>query len=130
MKMVIAIGLSILCATAIVASNSIPGRLPHVPASANRLKNPYMGRRSAVKAGAALYSSKCSSCHGDDARGFGSAVNLRTSKTHATTDGSLFWFITHGDPDGGMPSFTDLSDKERWQIVTYVKSLSLAGDNK
>lgn len=125
MKLRIAIGLTMLSITGIVASSSVAGKLPHVPASANRLKNPYSGRRSAVKAGAALYNSNCSTCHGEDARGAGAALNLRTGTTHAATDGSLFWVITNGD-ENGMPSFARMSEDERWQIVTYLKSLTIA----
>ena len=126
MKIGLVAGAMILIVMAVPAFNSVPGKLPNVPASASRLRNPYAGRLSAAKAGAALYGSNCSMCHGEDARGSGAALNLRTMTTHAAADGSLFWFITNGDPEKGMPPFQKLSDQERWQIVTYIKSLSIA----
>ena len=38
------------------------------------------------------------------------------------TDGSLFWKMSEGR--GPMPSWKDtLSDKERWQLVDYIRKL-------
>ncbi len=39
------------------------------------------------------------------------------------TDGSLFWKM--GEGRGPMPSWKDeLSDKERWQLVIYIRKLT------
>ena len=38
-------------------------------------------------------------------------------------EGALFWFITKGDVKDGMPAWAGLPEKERWQIVTYLKTL-------
>jgi glucose/arabinose dehydrogenase len=34
----------------------------------------------------------------------------------------VFWFITRGDQDNGMPAWASLPAKHRWQIVTYLQS--------
>jgi glucose/arabinose dehydrogenase len=36
----------------------------------------------------------------------------------------VFWFITRGDIDNGMPAWASLPVKQRWQIVTYVESMA------
>ena len=38
------------------------------------------------------------------------------------TLGEIFWYITKGDINNGMPSWATLP-RQRWQIVSYVKSL-------
>ena len=40
----------------------------------------------------------------------------------AATDGELFWFITQGDVNNGMPSWAAFPEERRWQIVSYVKA--------
>jgi mono/diheme cytochrome c family protein len=34
----------------------------------------------------------------------------------------LFWFITKGKLESGMPSWSNLSQQQRWQIVTFLES--------
>ena len=43
--------------------------------------------------------------------------------TQSASDGEVFWFITNGATDKGMPSWSALSERQRWQLVTYLKSL-------
>jgi hypothetical protein len=33
----------------------------------------------------------------------------------------LFWFITKGKLESGMPSWSNLSQQQRWQIVTFLE---------
>jgi mono/diheme cytochrome c family protein len=47
--------------------------------------------------------------------------------TQSAPDGEVFWFITTGATDKGMPSWSTLSERQRWQLVTYLKSLKNAG---
>ena len=87
------------------------------------MKNPYAGQPAAVTAGASLYQANCSSCHGTNGNGTGNVPPLREEATQSASDGEIFWFITKGDRDNGMPSWAKLPEQERWQIVTFVKSL-------
>lgn len=48
---------------------------------------------------------------------------LSEGSTQSAPDGELFWFISTGAPDKGMPSWSALPERQRWQIVNYVKSL-------
>jgi glucose/arabinose dehydrogenase len=38
-------------------------------------------------------------------------------------DGEVFWFITQGSKSGEMPSWAWLPESQRWQLVTYLKTL-------
>lgn len=93
------------------------------PASASRMKNPFAGQAGAAESGAKLYTRNCLSCHGRGARGTGSVPALSKGKTQAAKDGEIFWYISKGDVDSGMPSWSGLPVEQRWQIVTYLKSL-------
>jgi mono/diheme cytochrome c family protein len=95
----------------------------NAPASSNQLKNPYAGQSTAVAAGARLYAMNCGSCHGIKGRGTGNIPALSEGPTQSASDGEVFWFITTGDVDNGMPSWASLPERQRWQIITYLKSL-------
>jgi len=95
----------------------------HAPSSAAARKNPLAGQHAAVAAGQTIYASKCSKCHGDQGHGTGPVPSLAKGRAQKAKVGELFWFITQGDEDSGMPSWASLSDKQRWQVVTYIKSL-------
>jgi glucose/arabinose dehydrogenase len=41
-------------------------------------------------------------------------------------DGEVFWFITKGSNSGAMPSWASLPEQQRWQLVTYLKTLRSA----
>jgi glucose/arabinose dehydrogenase len=93
------------------------------PASAAKRKNPYKGQAAAAQAGANLYAQKCKNCHGAAGKGTGNIPSLASGAAQSAPDGAVFWFITQGDPADGMPSWAALAEKERWQLLTYVKAL-------
>jgi mono/diheme cytochrome c family protein len=92
------------------------------PSSA-QMKNPYAGQSTAVAAGSRLYAANCGSCHGIKGRGTGNIPPLSEGPTQSASDGEVFWFSTTGATDNGMPSWASLAARQRWQIVTYLKSL-------
>ncbi len=94
-----------------------------VPESDRSAKNPLANDPSATTAGAKTYAEKCAKCHGENGEGKGHHPSLRTQKMQEATPGELNWVITHGTGLHGMPSFHKLSDTERWQLVSYIKSL-------
>jgi glucose/arabinose dehydrogenase/cytochrome c5 len=96
----------------------------HAPASAAATKNPFGGK---VPANAKqLYKANCSQCHGQDANGTGNVPSLAHGPSQSASDGELFWFITKGDLNNGMPAWDSLPIRERWAIVSYVKSVGTA----
>ena len=95
----------------------------NAPASSNQLKNPYAGQPAAVAAGSRLYATNCGGCHGTRGSGTGNIPRLSEGPTQSASDGEVFWFITTGAVDSGMPPFASLPERQRWQIVTYLKSL-------
>jgi glucose/arabinose dehydrogenase len=65
----------------------------------------------------------CGSCHGIKARGTGNIPALYQGPTQSAADGEVFWFITTGSVNNGMPSWASMPEQKRWQIVAYLKSL-------
>lgn len=101
-------------------------QLDKAPASAKAAKNPYSGKRDAVAAGSQVYAANCTKCHGLDAKGTGMVPSLLKGTTQSASEGTLFWFVTHGDIDDGMPAWGKLPVKQRWQVVSFIKSLGAA----
>jgi len=96
------------------------------PASAKNLKNPYSGDTQAASAGKGIYARSCAACHGNSGEGTGNVPPLAQGAVHEAPDGELFWYITQGDTKNGMPSWARLREQQRWQIVSYLKSMSTA----
>ena len=96
----------------------------NAPASAQATKNPYAGNATAAEAGKRLYARNCLSCHGKTGKGRGNVPSLVDGKLDSVKPGEVFWFITRGDKDNGMPSWAQLPAKQRWEIITYVKAMT------
>jgi glucose/arabinose dehydrogenase len=94
------------------------------PASAKAQKNPYAGQQAATDAGKVIYARNCLACHGKVGQGTGNVPSLVDGKLNGVTAGELFWFITKGSKDNGMPSWASLPEEKRWQVVTYVEALT------
>jgi glucose/arabinose dehydrogenase len=94
------------------------------PDSTKAQKNPYQGQQEAADAGKTLYARNCLACHGKLGKGTGNVPSLVDGKLKGVPDGEVFWFVTKGDKDNGMPSWAFLPEEKRWQIVTYVESLA------
>ncbi|HZQ70153.1 MAG TPA: PQQ-dependent sugar dehydrogenase [Terriglobales bacterium] len=98
----------------------------NAPASARALKDPFAGRKDAILQGRSLYLQHCASCHGKNAEGSANIPALVDGNIESVTPGEIFWFITQGAPENGMPSWSQLPESQRWKIVTYLKSLGLS----
>ena len=62
--------------------------------------------------------------HGDVGQGLKKAADFHLPAVQQQTDGTLFWKITNGNPDRGMPSFSRLPELQRWQIVLHLRTLA------
>lgn len=97
----------------------------NAPSSAKDMPNPLGGD---VPANAQqLYASDCAKCHGDHGQGIGNIPALRKGPAQSATAGEVFWFITKGDVNDGMPPWSSIPEKDRWAIVSYVNSLGHTG---
>ena len=94
------------------------------PASAKAQKNPFAGQQAAADAGKSLYARNCLACHGKAGQGTGNVPSLVDGKLKGVTEGEVFWFITKGDKDNGMPAWDGLPEETRWKIITYVEAMA------
>jgi len=94
------------------------------PPSAKQLANPYEGDSEIAQKTKPLYHLKCARCHGENGEGSGNIPAFVHGRLNSVTPGELFWFVTKGDKPAGMPSWATLPKQQRWQLVTYIKTLS------
>lgn len=98
--------------------------LGKVPAAERQRVNPLAGRAEAIAEGRSLYEDHCSKCHGEHAQGKGSRPALASPRIAGATDGELAWLLKNGNPFRGMPIWGSLPERERWELVAYLRSLN------
>ncbi len=103
--------------------DSIYAELAKAPKKAAARRNPLEGNPDAVPAGAKLFALHCAECHGEMAEGK-KAPSLLADEVQQATPGTLFWLLTNGVVRRGMPVWSKLPEPQRWQLVSYIKSLS------
>jgi mono/diheme cytochrome c family protein len=98
----------------------------NAPADAKKTKNPVKGVGNAKK----TIETNCVTCHGASGKGDGAAAaalpppkpaDWTSAKVQAESDGELFWKISNGR--GAMPPWKHLPEKDRWEIVNYIRTL-------
>jgi mono/diheme cytochrome c family protein len=95
-----------------------------VPANDHARPNPLAGQPEAIAAGALLYRDHCQQCHQANAQGDGhKRPSLRSEEIRAASDGDLEWFLRQGDLRHGMPTWSSLPQTQRWQLITYIRSI-------
>ena len=115
-----------ICFIALFSPSRLAAQDAHfhnAPASSAHLENPYAGQQAAVAAGAKLYVTNCVACHGANGQGTGNIPPISEGPTQTVPDGEVFWFTTTGSVKNGMPAWASLPEEQRWQIVTFLKSL-------
>ena len=120
---------AIFAASLILLASHLSAQDAHfhnAPAATAQQKNPYAGQDAAAEAGAALFTTYCASCHGANGQGTGNVPALTEGPTQTVPDGEVFWFMTTGSVANGMPAWGMLSEQQRWQLVSYLKSLKHA----
>ena len=106
---------------------SVYAELAKAPRKAAARRNPLQADPDAVAAGGKLFARYCAECHGDMAEGGKKAPSLLAPEVQQATPGTLFWLLTNGVVRRGMPVWSKLPEPQRWQIVSYLKSLPPAG---
>ncbi len=98
--------------------------LKKVPEREHARVNPFQGQADALAAGERIYADHCSHCHGKQAEGTHKRPALKSDRVqHQATDGDLFWLLSNGNMKKGMPPWSKLPDQQRWQVITYLKTL-------
>jgi len=101
-----------------------------VPAEAVEKKNPLAARPELAAGGKKLFTRNCVECHGKSGEGLKKAADLQLPVVQLQTEGALYWKMTNGNADRGMPSFSRLPELERWQIVLYLRTLKSVPSNE
>lgn len=87
--------------------------------------------------GATIYAEKCAPCHGDSGMGDGPQadqlsipVTAFASPETAQSANFVEWFelVTEGDLERFMPPFSSLTDRERWDVISYAYLLGVSQD--
>jgi mono/diheme cytochrome c family protein len=100
-----------------------------VPAAQRERANPYGNSPDASAAGRVLFEEHCAQCHGKDAQGR-RGPSLRSVLVERATDGELAWILKNGNVREGMPSWGRLPEPQRWQIISYLRSLPRDGSGE
>ncbi|HZV89870.1 MAG TPA: c-type cytochrome [Candidatus Binatus sp.] len=100
--------------------------LAQAPQKARTKHNPLEKDPEAVAAGRNLFEQHCTECHGDLAEGGRKGPSLMVEQVQTAEPGAIFWILTNGVVWRGMPVWSKLPEPQRWQLVTYIKSLGVA----
>ncbi|MGB9467451.1 MAG: c-type cytochrome [Candidatus Acidiferrum sp.] len=100
--------------------------LTKAPQKARAKRNPLEKDPDAIAAGRNLFEQHCSECHGDLAEGGRKGPSLLVAEVQNADPGAVFWLLTNGVVWRGMPVWSKLPEPQRWQLVTYIKSLGVA----
>ncbi|MGB8459698.1 MAG: c-type cytochrome [Candidatus Acidiferrum sp.] len=105
---------------------SVYAELSKAPQKARTKRNPLEQDPDAVASGRNLFEQHCIECHGDLAEGGRKGPSLRVEEVQNAKAGAIFWILTNGVVRRGMPVWSKLPEPQRWQLVSYVKSLGVA----
>ncbi len=110
-------------AMSVFASAGDGSWLKNVPEQERARANPLASDPDAAIAGEKLYHQHCAKCHGKEGNGRFHRPSLRTERVRNATPGELQWLLTNGSLKNGMPSWSSLPEQQRWQIISYIKTL-------
>jgi mono/diheme cytochrome c family protein len=107
-------------------SNSVYAELKKAPEKYRSKANPLANDADAVAAGGILFEEHCEECHGKEGMGGKKAPSLRAEEVQSSPPGAIFWILSNGVVRKRMPVWSKLPEPERWQLVSYLKSLGTA----
>jgi mono/diheme cytochrome c family protein len=105
---------------------SVYADLEKVPEKYRAKENPLARDPQAAAAGGVLFEEHCQECHGKEAMGGKKAPSLRVPEVQQAAPGALYYILTNGVVRKGMPVWSKLPEPQRWQLVSYLKSLGVA----
>lgn len=115
-------------------ADSVSFVAPSIPKTGELPTNPVPADPVSLTRGAELFDRNCAVCHGAQGKGDGPVTqfwkadakrpaNLTDPRIAQQTDGALYVTISQGF--GAMPPLREnLSVRERWDVVNYVRTLS------
>jgi mono/diheme cytochrome c family protein len=96
--------------------------------SMSGLVNPVPVTEQSLVAGRILYQINCAVCHGDEGTGTGLASRygfvpypITSDIAKGRSDGYIFGMIRNGR--GLMPSYNRIEERDRWDVINYVRAL-------
>lgn len=105
--------------------------VPAFPDTYRRSTVPYL--TVSIAGGMQKFAEHCVSCHGPGALGNGpralalvkAPADLSAPHTALHTAGDMFWWLTHGIPESGMPGFAaQLDEQSRWDVINFLRAFS------
>jgi putative heme-binding domain-containing protein len=112
-----------ICCLALLAGQIAPAQ-----ESSTVLINPFQSEADVAR-GEKAFQTQCASCHGRDGRGGAAGPDLSTGEfKRASSDEALYQIISKGIPGTVMPA-SPLNPGPTWQVVAYVRSLSMGRRN-
>ena len=115
-----------------VPAQSIPIEGPAYIPNMGAPTNPVPADDASLARGAELFHINCTACHGVGGKGDGPVAAFLQKKKPADltspaiqflSDGAIFMVITNGMP-GTMPALNEnLTVRERWDVVNFVRTL-------
>ena len=110
--------------------------LGDVAVAFRQVKNPTIDHENSIKRGEEMFVKNCAKCHGLNGNGYGVVAHGFTTwprqlwvwnNADTSVDGYLFWILENGKSD--MPPWgLVLSEKERWDLINYIKTIKPPGD--
>lgn len=88
-----------------------------------------------IAGGMTTYRAHCATCHGATDAGRGATgeepSDLRAPPASRRRAGELFWLVTHGVPEHGMPAFESrLGEAQRWDVINFIRALDAADGSR
>jgi mono/diheme cytochrome c family protein len=105
--------------------DSVYAELSKVPEKNRAKQNPLEKDPDAVAAGKIIFEEHCAECHEATAQGGKKGPSLRAAEVQEATPGALFWVLSNGVVRKGMPVWSKLPEPQRWQLVSFIKSLGV-----
>ena len=102
---------------------SVYDELNKAPEKYRGRTNPLANDPDAATAGGILFEEHCEECHGKEGIGGKKAPSLRAEEVQNAAPGAIFWILSNGVVRKRMPVWSKLPEPERWQLVSYIKSL-------
>lgn len=107
------------------SSESVYAEIGKAPEKARAKRNPLEKDPDAAAAGRILFEQRCAECHGNNAEGGKKGPSLRAPEIQNAEPGAIFWILTNGVVRKGMPVWSKLPEPQRWQLVSFIKSLGV-----